>query len=600
MTSNKRLMLLILGFVLFVFTLNAVNITNGSEFIPMGSWMYEALDTLFYEQGRVLPFSTRPYAVDEFKYHFSQLNEEKLSVAGKDTFDRLKAALPEVKEGKFGAKFGTTAIISPEFYLNSNKELIRDGGSQHYLYDYERGYVERLPILSVPISFWAGNYLYTEIDIDIKEQPGMGVYPKGEFPEEGEPYVNWSNVPIDMNHMLQHFPDSYYMSFGDTHWNIFLGSAKYSIGVGQTGTLILSEDANKIPGLRFSWYNDWFRYNFTYLSLNPAVGNSGAYNVGAVDRGMALDLPALTARYRTSGTNPYGDDYKDYMDEGLYPYKGYLTHTMEFRLFKDILYIGVTEAAVYGRAVPELFMAMPLAFWHNGNNGAQTNSLLSLDLQVAAGKWAQVYASGVLDQFAMAHEDDSEDPTAWGFLAGVLGRWNLGKGYLTGGFEYVQTNQWLYTHAYWMETPTVAQRNTALTRGGYDIRLLGYNKGNDFSQFHVEAGYVRPGNWDVTLSYNYGLKGPFDVFARKPVSGTLGESVDWTYPEVAAMPVAVQNQVALVGHYYWGEGLAVGGYLYFTKINNYKNIANNTMQNVEFTLSVSIDPFKVFKKATGR
>lgn len=594
MSGRKRILLCVVFMVASLLT--AAPLTNGSEMIPVDSWLYEGLDMLFYEQAKVIPFSTRPYTADEFWYHLGHIDTTRLSAAGKGIYQRLLNALPETNEEKFKSRFDSTAIISPELYANSNRELIRDAGSQHYLYGHERGYEERLPILSVPIKFWAGDYLYSEIDIDIKQHPGMGVYPSGDFPKTGDAYINWNNIPLKMTHMLQHFPDSYYMSFGDTHWNFYLGSGEYNNGLGATGTFILSKEADKIPAARFSWYNNWFRYNFTYVSLNPGVGNSGAYQVGSVGSGMAMDLPALTERYRIANPNAYGTDdkYLDYMDPGLYPYKGYLVHSMEFRLLWDYLYLGITEAAVYGRAVPELFQALPLAFWHNGNNGDQTNSLLSIDLQVAAGNKAQVYASGVLDQFAMKHEDDSKDPTAWGFLAGANTQWNIGKGYITGGVEYLKTNQWLYTHTYWMETPTVAQRNTALTRGGYDVRLLGYSKGNDYSQIHLSTGYSQPGHFDVTASFNYGLKGPFDVFARKPGHVTTTDTIDWTYPSVKAMPTAIQKQVAVVGHYYLREGIAFGGYLYYTHIDNYKNEKNNTMKNLECTVSVSIDPIKAF------
>ncbi len=336
MIDRKRLSIVCIILVV-ASVLGAAPLTNGSEMIPVSSWLYDGLDTLFYEQAKVIPFSTRPYTVDEFWYHLGQVDVARLTEAGKGLYDRVVAALPQTSEEKFTSRFDATAIISPEFYLNSNRELIRDAGSQHYLYGYERGYEERLPLLSVPIKFWAGNYLYSEIDIDIKQHPGMGMYPSGDFPKTGDAYINWSNIPFKMTHMLQHFPDNYYMSFGDTHWNFYLGSSEYSVGLGATGTFVLSEDADKIPAARFSWYNDWFRYNFIYLSLNPAVGNSGAYQHSGVGSGMAMDLPALTARYRIDNPNAYGtsDNYQDYMDPGLYPYKGYLVHSMEFRFLWD-------------------------------------------------------------------------------------------------------------------------------------------------------------------------------------------------------------------------------------------------------------------------
>lgn len=566
---------------------------NGSRMIGLGSWLYDAIDTLYHESGRVIPFTTRPYTVDEFDLYIGALQHEGLSEAGQKLFDRVKSALyPKQIEGSNEqSAFDFNILLSPELYLNTNKEMVREEGSQHYIDGYEYGYEQRLPILSIPIRFWGGPNLYVEIDFDIKEQPGLGVYPSGTFPSSGDPYVNWNNIPMGLDHILHHFPDTYYLNFGDLHWNLYVGSGEYSVGTGKTGNLVLSQDADAIPGIRLSWYNKNFRYNFTYLSLNPAVGNSGAYQVSSVGSGMALDLPALTAKYNNAAA--YGTDYLDYMDPGLYPYKGYLTHTMEFRTLYDLLYIGVTESAVYGRAVPELFTFMPLAFWHNGNNGQQTNSFLALDVQISLLNLAQFYFSGVMDQFTLGHENNTLDPEANGMIVGATGRWPVGEGYVTATAEYVYTSDWLYTHRYWMQTPTVAQRNTALTRGGYTVRMLGYHMGNDYRQIHIDAGYSVPGVFDASLGWNIGWKGPYDVFMRLPVQ--IGETVINLAEGLSDVPEAVINQIALTGHYRMNDTLSVGAYLYWTFTNNYRNQLGVTNENLECTVSVQIDPIALSK-----
>lgn len=488
--------------------------------------------------------------------------------------------------------FSMTAVLSPEIYLNTDKTLIWDNASQHYLNEYEYGFSERKPILSLPIRFWASSFFFSEISLDIKEQPGLGLYPTARFtqPGAGEPYLNWNNLPMGFDHIFHHFPDSYYMSLGKEHWNIYLGSSEHSIGTGRTGNLIMSKDAGKIPAVRMAWYNRKFRYSFLYLSLNPGLGNSGSYVHEDGNVSMSLDLKSLTAGYNPiiyDNALSSAGEYDGYMDTGLYPYKGYLVHTMEFRLLKERLYIGVTEAAVYARAVPELFTFMPLAFWHNGNNGEQTNSLLSLDIQIALGRWAQLYASGVMDQFTMSHETDSTEPAANGLIVGVLGRYPVGKGYLTVGGEYVYTSDWLYTHRYWLETPTVTQRNTAITRGGYNIRMLGYSKGNDYTQIHGELGYSELGRYSLSLSFNYGIKGPYDVFLRLPQekSGTVldptGDRKTW--------PAAIHHQIGFAGALRIGKAIDLGLHAYYSHVSNYKNQSGTVMDNLEVTISASID-----------
>ncbi|MFA5546332.1 MAG: hypothetical protein WDA14_11845, partial [Sphaerochaetaceae bacterium] len=579
MKRNACARILCVGVIILCACLNTLIATeiNGARYIPLDSWLYEGLDTLYQHEGKVIPFTARPYAVDEFAYYLHRIDKKNLSEAGQKLLDRIEREMDaDVIFQEKKSAFSVTAIISPELYLNTDKSLIWDNANQHYLDKYVYGYVDRVPLLSIPVQFWAGDYFYSEIDIDIKEQPGIGLYPATTFngPSTNDPYINWNNIPMGFDHIFHHFPDSYYLSFGNTHWNLYMGSGEYSVGTGRTGNLILSKDAHKITGLRLSWYNTLFRYNFAYLSLHPGLGNSGRYEHGSR---MSLDLGYLTHGYNPSiysvnlDDSTSSDRFDGYMDTGSYPYKGYLTHSMEFRLFDEKFYVAVTEAAVYARSVPELFTFMPLAFWHNGNNGSQTNSLLSLDLQLAIGPWAQLYASGVLDQFTMSHETSSTEPAAHGIIAGAFTRVPVGDGFITGGAEYVYTSDWLYTHRYWLQTPTVNQRNTAITRGGYNVRLLGYSMGNDYQQAHVEAGYARLGEYSLSLSYNYGVKGPFDVFMRLPQekNGTVydpkGDRANW--------PNAIHHQIGLVGHYNHDNAIDLGLHTYYTHVTNYKNQA---------------------------
>lgn len=588
---QRVLLYVIMACALSVVPLSAV--PNGAHFISLDSWLYEALDSLYLESAKVVPFTARPYTVDEYQYYLKHIESSELSESGRHTLKSIQKELvvSALYNEEYSA-FSYSAIISPELYANTNKKLIWDNAYQHYLNKYAYGYTERSPILSLPIQFWGGDAFFAEVDIDIKEQPGVGLYPTSSFnqPATNAPYVNWGNIPLGFDHIYHHFPDSYYLSYSKPHWSFYLGSGEYSIGTGRTGNLILSKDADKIPAVRMSWYNKMFRYNFSYLSLNPGLSNSGTFIDEDGNVRMALDLENLTNGYNPNiySTNLTGTDFNDYMDTGLYPYKGYLTHSMEFRFLNEKVYAAVTEAAVYARAVPELFTFMPLAFWHNTNNGEQTNSLLALDVQAAIGKYGYLYASGVLDQFTMSHESDSLDPPAYGFIVGALSRTPAGKGYITGGVEYVNTSDWLYTHKYWLQTPTVTQRNTAITRGGYTVRMLGYSEGNDYSQLHLELGYTEFGHYNLTASYNYGVKGPYDVFMRLPQKDGAGNIVR---PEGDRKnwPDAIHHQVGIKGEYQLQDAFTFGMHLYYTHVTNYKHEAGNTMQNLEMSVGVRLD-----------
>lgn len=582
---NKRLLfIIILGISVILPLLSANTTHNNADMVSLDSGLYEALDTLYYESGRTIPFSNRPYTVDEYKMYVDHIIPKITSIAGKNTiawiYEKIKTPLI-MNEGTSALAFNP--VISPELYLNSDKTIIKDTGSQHYLYGNIYGYEERLPILSLPIKFWAGKFFFIEIDIDIKEQPGLGVYPT-----YGEPENNISNIPLAFNQIFHHFPDNYYISFNSEHVSAYLGSGEYSIGVGETGKLLLSKQADHIPAARISWFNKHVRYNFTYLSLQPGFGNAGEYSNSGSNR---IDLGFLT-----NGYNPtvYGTNYKGYMSPGLYPYKGFLTHTMEFRFFKEKVFIGVSESAIYARAVPELFIFLPLTLWHNTNNGEQTNSLLSLDIQFSIHKWAQIYASGILDQYTLDYESNITDPEAHGFLVGTKTAIPFKRGYFTGNIEYVYTNEWLYTHKYFLQTHTVAQRNTAVARGGYDIRPLGYPLGNDVKAFHVQLGYEKHGNYSIKGLYTYVEKGPYDVFMRLPVK--IGGTVINPKGDRETWPIAFHHSVGIEGSYTHKNSIKGKVLLYYTHADNYKNQTGDTFDNFEVTVGLSIDPIALTKE----
>ncbi len=583
--TKKLLFLFILNISILLSQLFAQNIQNEAHLVPLESGLYEALDTLYYESGKVIPFTNRPYTVNEYLMYLEPIELLINSKASKSTLEWIHKELkiPLIMSEETSA-LAFNPIISPEIYLNSDKNIIKDTGSQHYLYGNIYGYEERLPILSLPINFWAGKFFFIEIDIDIKEQPGLGVYPT-----YGEPATNHSNIPMAFNQIFHHFPDNYYIGFNSDNVSAYLGSSEYSIGVGETGKLLLSQQADHIPAARISWFNKHVRYNFTYFSLQTGFVNEGEYTYKS-NHFNVIDLDNLT-----SGYNPsiYGDDYDEYMSPGLYPYKGFLTHTMEFRFIKDKLYIGVNESAIYARAVPELFIFIPLTLWHNTNNGNQTNSLISLDLQFSLNKWAQVYASGILDQYTLSYETDTTDPEAHGYLVGLKTSIPYNSGYFSANVEYVYTNDWLYTHKYFLQTHTTAQRNTSVTRGGYDIRPLGYPLGNDVSLLHFELGYQKFGHYSVTGVYNYLEKGPYDIFMSLPKND--GGSIINPKGDRETWPLSYYHSIGIEGTYDYEKIVKAKALLYYTHATNYKNQLGDTFDNFEVTLSLSIDPVALSK-----
>jgi len=169
---QRVLLYVIMACALSVAPLSAV--PNGAHFISLDSWLYEALDSLYLESAKVVPFTARPYTVDEYQYYLKHIESSELSESGRHTLKSIQKELvvSALYNEEYSA-FSYSAIISPELYANTNKKLIWDNAYQHYLNKYAYGYTERSPILSLPIQFWGGDAFFAEVDIDIKEQPGV-------------------------------------------------------------------------------------------------------------------------------------------------------------------------------------------------------------------------------------------------------------------------------------------------------------------------------------------------------------------------------------------------------------------------------------------
>ena len=131
----KMLGLLVLMTVILVSSLSATVV--GAKIIALDSWLYEGLDTLYQESGKVVPFTSRPYTVEAYRYYLDSVNTSHLSEAGKALHLRIGEALHVrgLKEEK-DSGFGYSIILSPELYMNTEKTLIWDNASQHYLNKY--------------------------------------------------------------------------------------------------------------------------------------------------------------------------------------------------------------------------------------------------------------------------------------------------------------------------------------------------------------------------------------------------------------------------------------------------------------------------------
>jgi hypothetical protein len=127
---------------------------NDTQCIKEGHWIYDALKSLGNESRLASLYDNAPLSVGEIKFHFSEIDYEKLSESGKYLYSQVNDYLYENENllQKLGydidvMRFAINIRANPEFMFKSNPEID---------WTYRYAFVDRL--LTAPISAGFSNY----------------------------------------------------------------------------------------------------------------------------------------------------------------------------------------------------------------------------------------------------------------------------------------------------------------------------------------------------------------------------------------------------------------------------------------------------------
>jgi hypothetical protein len=443
-------------------------IENGQRVIPIESPLYRALEDLQLEAGRA-PLSTAyPVTEAEARQTLDRLRPLVRSRAGLRTLAVAEAELthsPVYREELFEADAGLTTAL--EAYLHTDNEYL----------EWEYGYEDRLPFLSVPLSAWFSNVLYLTSELTLNKEPTRVT----EDPE------NITNVLTGMDALDITFPFRAFVSAGGVNWNFQFGRDTLSWGPGWTGNLLVSDYADYHEYLRFSAWGERFKFTSLYLNLEPWL------------------KPGESA--------PGGDAHERS--------KVFIVNRFELGFLRKISF-ALSQGIMIGGIRPDIRALNPLMVYHNlylestgGYNLRDwANAVFAAELTVTPIRGFSAYGAFVLDQFQTSYEKDKWNavtiPDAWGVQLGAEGLLPVGEGYLTGRAEWVYTTPWLYIR----ENPLVSfsTRRLFIANSGGGRRLLtdkpiGYEAGPDSITAAAGIEYRVPGLYLGGLRYRYLLSG---------------------------------------------------------------------------------------------
>ncbi len=498
------------------------NSPNGQKLYALRSSEYEALRTLYIEQGIALPFSSGPFSEAEIRLAMDRLDTRRLSQAGRKTFDwlryRLQAQSPAgdplygEEDGRFAFDIG--AEFSFESYLHTDPE------NRYWEYPWE----ERKPFARFPVEGWVGSFGYAVHDLAfIKNVPDFALYPTysrsgpygfdddGEFELdtiEEDPLTNW---PVNTAALDIQFPHRAFISVGGDRWNASIGRDQIDWGNGRSGNLYISDHVEWYDSLQFSTFWDRFKFSWMWVSLDGTlIEGEREY-----DRQLVYSDPG-------GGAAPV----YTYVPEE--EHKNVLAHRFEVRLW-DRLGLAYTMGIIFGRERVELRHLNPVYDYHNLYTNSQWvgNAHRSYEFDFAVVPGISLYGVLAPDQWTSPLEPETDlgqEPNAFVALAGVDTRFALGDGFLETSVEGVYASPWMGVHNHPLTSITtrrfvMAHHSDGPTQLWYD-KPIGHYGGNDFTLLWLDSTY------GVTGRYRYGVTASWEGHGSVPVTELLESKID--------------------------------------------------------------------------
>ncbi|MFO8042723.1 MAG: hypothetical protein R6U25_05950, partial [Alkalispirochaeta sp.] len=511
---------------------------NFQKTYALRSAEYEALRTLYIEQGSALPFSSGPFSAAEIRAAMDRLDYGGLSQAGRTTYDWLQEQLspvPDYQEENGRFQFQVNPEYSFEGYVHTDRD--------NPLWEYR--WEDRLPFARFPLEAWVSQHAYGVFDLAfMKNIPDFSVYPtyssgsqfqfdeNGEFGFSTEEEDPWSNLPTNVNTLDVQFPHRAFLSVGGDRWNAQVGRDVIDWGNGRTGNLYISDYADWHDAMQLSTFWERFKFSWIWVSLDGKLTSDErefeVYQVGwDTDGDGVIDTtedPAENGTDLDTDTPNVGPYAVARPDE---EHKNLIAQRFELRLW-DRLGLVYTEGIIFGRQQVELRHLNPLYHYHNLYTNTQNtgNAHRSFEFDFAVTPGLSLYGVISPDQWTSPLEpgtDVTDEPNAVAYLAGLDYRRAVGQGFLKGVVEGVYATPWMYIHN--SPLTSITQRRLVMAQHGNERtqvwidRPLGHYGGNDFALIWLDLSYGEVGR------YRYGFNTYYEGDGSVPINALLQSKV---------------------------------------------------------------------------
>lgn len=469
--------------------------SNRQKIYPVDSDLYQAITYLYIAQGHALPSTTGPWSADELDRMLAKIDREALSEGAKATYDYVKGELdvvPWQPSQGIGMKWGFEANLETYTHINTD-EMFQERVNWGY------GLLKQKPMLKVSFETWPVNSFYGYAEFSVGNSIHTE-YPFGST-QFNTNIIMFQNLPkfvmADLNFNM---PYRAFASAGGNHWSLQVGRDRMSWGPGVTGNFVVGDNLMYHNMARFTTYFDSFKYTF------------------------------VTSFF------PHPENYSKTDQEGvLSGINMFMSHRLEWRMFKDKVNFALTEAIMYQSAdnYLDLQILNPCMIFHDYYIRSNANSILSIELDYTPIKYLNIYGQFVVDELALPGEpvpgsSPNAFPNAFGYMLGVKSAGGVGDGMLYGSAEWAMTDPYLYLRygtkgsgseqgAEYGLNWVVATRNYSNTSSPsvqYDETFLGYKYGGDAIVANLNGGFKVFDKWYIEGNIFYMAHGTHDKWTR--------------------------------------------------------------------------------------
>ncbi len=463
----KRIILAIF-FVCLSLSLSAATL----ELFQLDHPVYDEIETLYVLEGKASPLGAKPWSGVDVEHLLSQI--EPTSSYTEKLKDKITGYIVTKDSG-----FIFSAELNPQLMVHTNKDSFNSA-------DY---FVKRDLLDEQLATIGLGTYYKNNVALYMDASLGVAPYDA----DNGTLAKRFSNIygtnipylPDSIN--IMNFPYNAYFATGFDALRLALGRGKVEWGNGIMGNMMLG---NTLP------YHD-------YVSLTYTGSKHFSYQL-------------LTSFFAHSANDGKGDRTDQI---GL---RFFLGHRFEFSFFDSNLLLAVNDGIMYqsqdGYLDPRLLN--PLFFMHNGFVAANSNSLLTIEVEYAFMKGLSMYGQFAIDDWAVSGEpkpgEEGGSSNGIGAMAGIrFDKVLYDKGTLYGSAEFVYTSPYMYHRAMDDYSKELYYASSIRYKTGGTINLirryLSFPFGSDALVGQLQLGYKDLNRFDVKGIASFMAHGVMDI-----------------------------------------------------------------------------------------